>query len=439
MKKNYVVDTNVLLHDPFAIFKFEDNDLILPIYVIEEIDQFKRESTERGRNARTITRLLDAERAKNGSLANGVPIGDGGSLRVHVPDHRPKLEIALNPASGDHAILMTAIEFRDASPDKPTIFVTMDVNLRIRADALGLTTEAYEHQAVDTDRLETGIVELAVSSSELDLFFQDDAIKAPAGEKLYANVSVILRDDSPKPRSALGRFQLESSEIRALRVPREGIVGVRARNKEQSFALDLLLDDSIRLVTIMGKAGTGKTLLAIAAGLKRTVEDGAYARLLVSRPVMPLGRDLGFLPGDVGEKLNPWMQPIYDNLEFLLQAGGGKRRGIRGYEDLFHSGQLQVEPLTYIRGRSLPQQFVIVDEAQNLTPHEVKTVITRCGEGTKIVLTGDPFQIDNPYVDSSTNGLTASADRLRGEGIVGHVVLSRGERSELANVAANKL
>jgi PhoH-like ATPase len=439
MKKNYVLDTNVLLHDPYAIFKFEDNDLVLPIYVIEEIDQFKRESTERGRNARTVTRLLDAERAKNGSLQQGVPIGDGGSLRVHVPDRRPLLEIALNPASGDHAILKTAIVLRDASPETPTIFVTMDVNLRIRADALGLTTEAYENSAVDTDRLETGIVELFVTMAELDAFFESGATGAPPGEKLYGNVSVILRDDGPKPRSALGRFHVESGEIRALKTPREGIVGLRARNKEQSFALDLLLDDSIRLVTIMGKAGTGKTLLAIAAGLKRTIEDGAFARLLVSRPVMPLGRDLGFLPGDVGEKLNPWMQPIYDNLEFLLQAGGGKRRGIRGYEDLFTSGQLQVEPLTYIRGRSLPGQFVIVDEAQNLTPHEVKTVITRCGEGTKIVLTGDPFQIDNPYVDSSTNGLTASADRLRGESIVGHIVLSRGERSELANIAANKL
>ena len=439
MKKNYVLDTNVLLHDPFAIFKFEDNDLVLPIYVIEEIDQFKRESTERGRNARTVTRLLDAERAKNGSLQQGVPIGDGGSLRVHVPDRRPVLEIALNPASGDHAILKTAIDLRDGSPETPTIFVTMDVNLRIRADALGLVTETYENQAVDTDRLETGIVELCVSMPALDAFFETGASKAPPGEKLYANVSVILRDDGPKPRSALGRYHAESGEIRALKTPREGIVGIRPRNKEQSFALDLLLDDTIRLVTIMGKAGTGKTLLAIAAGLKRTIEDGAYARLLVSRPVMPLGRDLGFLPGDVGEKLNPWMQPIYDNLEFLLQAGGGKRRGIRGYEDLFTSGQLQVEPLTYIRGRSLPGQFVIVDEAQNLTPHEVKTVITRCGEGTKIVLTGDPFQIDNPYVDSSTNGLTASADRLRGESIIGNIVLSRGERSELANIAANKL
>ncbi len=439
MKKNYVLDTNVLLHDPFAIFKFEDNDLIIPIYVIEEIDQFKRESNERGRNARTVTRLLDAERDKNGSLSHGVPIGDGGSLRVHVPERRPKLEIALNPGSGDHAILQTAIDLRDASPTKPTIFVTMDVNLRIRADALGLVTEAYENQSVDAERLETGIVELQISASELDRFLEAGVIKPPSGEELHANVSVLMRDDAERPRTALGRYHGESAEIRALKTPREPVVGVRPRNKEQSFALDLLLDDNVRLVTILGKAGTGKTLLALAAGLKRTIEDGAYARLLVSRPVMPLGRDIGFLPGDVNEKLNPWMQPIYDNLEFLLAAGGGKRRGVRGYDDLFHSGQLQVEPLTYIRGRSLPQQFVIVDEAQNLTPHEVKTVITRCGEGSKIVLTGDPYQIDNPYVDSSTNGLSVTADRLRGESIVGHILLSKGERSELANIAANKL
>jgi PhoH-like ATPase len=315
----------------------------------------------------------------------------------------------------------------------------MDVNLRIRADALGLTTEAYENQSVDLDRLETGIVELAVSAADLDRFFESGALKQPENETIHANACVVLRDDSARARTALGRYHHDSSEVKALKVPREGLMGVRPRNKEQAFALDLLLDDNVRLITLMGKAGTGKTLLALAAGVRRTVDDGAYARLLVSRPVMPLGRDLGYLPGDIDQKLNPWMQPIYDNLEFLLVAGGSKRRGVRGFEELFDSGQLQVEPLTYIRGRSLPHQYVIVDEAQNLTPHEVKTVITRCGEGTKIILTGDPFQIDNPYVDSSSNGLSVSADRLRGEPIVGHILLEKGERSELANIAANKL
>ena len=438
MKKTYVLDTNVLLHDPHAIRKFEDNDLILPIYVIEEIDQFKRESNERGRNARAVTRLLDALREQGGSLAQGVPVGDGGTLRVFVPDKRPELAIALNPSSGDHAILSTALLLRDATPDKPTIFVTMDVNLRIQADALGLVVEAYENQAVDAERLETGIVELAVSAPDFDKFFAEGAMAPPPGERLYANVSVMLRDDAARPRTALGRYHADKGEIRALKTPREPVVGLKPRNREQAFALDLLLDDSVRLVTLIGKAGTGKTLLALAAGVKRTIEDGAFSRLLVSRPVMPLGRDIGFLPGDLDQKLNPWMQPIYDNLEFLLVAGG-KRKGMRGFDDPFASGLLQVEPLTYIRGRSLPGQYVIVDEAQNLTPHEVKTVITRCGEGTKIVLTGDPFQIDNPYVDASTNGLSFCSDRLRGESLVGHIVLSKGERSELANIAANKL
>jgi PhoH-like ATPase len=439
MKKNYVLDTNVLLHDPYAIFKFEDNDLILPIYVIEEIDQFKRESNERGRNARTISRLLDAQRDKYGTLARGVKIGEGGTLRVFVPDRRPELKIALNPASGDHAILQTAIELRDAAPDRPTIFVTMDVNLRIRADALGLVTESYENQSVDVDHLETGIVEVAVGAADLEKFFESGSVSPPADAELFANLCVLLRDDSPRPRTALGRYHQEKGAICQLRTPREGVSGIRPRNKEQNFALDLLLDDAVRLVTLVGKAGTGKTLLALAAGLKRTAEDGAFHRLLVSRPVMPMGRDIGYLPGDIEEKLNPWMQPIFDNLEFLMATGGSKRRGVRGFDDLLDSGQLQVEPLTYIRGRSLPQQYVIVDEAQNLTPHEVKTIITRCGEGTKIVLTGDPYQIDNPYVDSATNGLSVTADRLHGEPLIGHLVLTKGERSELANVAANKL
>jgi len=438
MKKNYILDTNVLLHDPHAFYKFEDNDVLLPIYVIEEIDQFKRDTNERGRNARTVSRLLDALREKNGSLSEGVELEDGGTLRVHVPTRRPELAIALNPKSGDHAILQTAIEFRDASPDKPTIFVTMDVNLRIRADALGLTTETYENQAVDIDELKSGMAEIEVTPEQLDSFFDGAAMAPPNAEPMYSNVSVLLRDTSPRKRTALGRYVGDKQQIVPLKVSRDGVMGIRPRNKEQSFALDLLMDDSVKLVTMMGKAGTGKTLLALAAGLQRTVHDGAYSRLLISRPIMPLGRDLGYLPGDVEEKLNPWMQPLYDNLDFLMVAEG-KRRGMRGLEHLFEKGLLQIEPLTYIRGRSLPQQFVIVDEAQNLTPHEVKTVITRCGEGTKIVLTGDPFQIDNPYVDATTNGLTVTADRLQGEALVGHILLNRGERSELSNIAANKL
>ncbi len=438
MRKTYVLDTNVLIYDPRAILKFEDNNVVLPIYVIEEVDQFKRETTERGRNAREVARVLDELRTK-GSLSQGVPVGEG-TVRVYVPEKRPRLEHGLNPLSADNAILQTALAVRDANMSQPTIFVTMDVNLRIRADAFGLPTEAYEHNAVDVERMHTGIVEINVSKEVIEKFIDSGTMAAPGGEILTGNTCVVLHDDSqPKPHVALARFHSSSGELKIVKTPKDGVMGIRPRNREQSFALDLLLDESVKMVTLVGKAGTGKTLLALAAGMMRTVEDGRYSRLLVSRPIMPLGKDIGFLPGSVQDKLNPWMQPIFDNLEFLLFSGGGKRRGMRAFDELLQSGTVHVEPLTYIRGRSMPQQYVIVDEAQNLTPHEVKTIVTRCGEGTKIILTGDPYQIDNPYVDGSTNGLTVTAERLRGDSIVGHIVLSRGERSELANLAANRL
>jgi PhoH-like ATPase len=453
MKKNYVLDTNILLHDPYAIFRFDDNNVIIPIYVIEEVDQFKREGSERGRNARHVVRLLDDLREQGGSLSKGVQIKSGGTLTVAVPAIRPELPTAIDKAAMDAAILQTAFEVREQDGGRPTVFVTMDTNLRIRADALGMVAETYENQRVEPQRVETGVTDVEVSADEIDAFFQEGRLPAPhhllppeKGETrnrestqpyLSANLCVLLRDRANASHTALGRYDAAKKEIVALRTPREGVVGVRPRNKEQSHALDLLLDENIRLVTLVGKAGTGKTLLALAAGLKRTVEDGMYTRMLVSRPVMPLGRDIGFLPGDVDEKLNPWMQPIFDNLEFLFSSG--TRKGPRAYAELLDSGQLQVEPLTYIRGRSLPQQYIIVDEAQNLTPHEVKTIITRSGDGTKIVLTGDPGQIDNPYVDSASNGLSVAADRFRGEKVAAHIVLTRGERSELAELAANLL
>ena len=437
MKKNYVLDTNVVLHDPRAIFRFEDNDVIVPIYCIEEVDQFKREGSERGRNVRQVARLLDQLREKGGSLSAGVKLESGGMLRVAVPHKRPELPSALDKTSMDQAILQTAFDVREQDGGRPTIFVTMDTNLRIRADALGMVAENYENMRVEPETLDTGIREIEVDAKEIDSFFHEGRLVLKTPTELRPNLSILLRDRTNPSHTALGRYDAVKKEIVALRTPREGVMGVRPRNKEQSFAIDLLLDDSVRLVTLVGKAGTGKTLLAIAAGLKRTVEDGAYTRMLVSRPVMPLGRDIGFLPGDVDEKLNPWMQPIFDNLEFLFSSS--TRKGPRAYAELLESGQIQVEPLTYIRGRSLPQQFMIVDEAQNLTPHEVKTIITRSGDGTKIVLTGDPGQIDNPYVDSASNGLTIAADKFRNEKLASHIVLAKGERSELAELAANLL
>lgn len=436
MRKLFILDTNVLLHDPQAIFKFEDNELIVPIYVIEEIDKFKRDSSERGRNAREVVRLLDSLREENGgSLGEGAAVGAaGGTVRVYVPERKAQLASSLNPSSGDNAILQVATELKAAHPDRPTVFVTMDINLRIRADALGLKTANYQNQSVQPDNLKPGVIEIV--HPELDAFFSTGEITVNDG-RLYPNVCVMLRSADDEKRTGLGRCMADG-KIRRVSVPAEGIMGLRPRNREQTFALDLLLDDSVRLVTLVGAAGTGKTLLALAAGLKRCVQHGAYTRLLVSRPIIPLGRDLGFLPGDVDEKLAPWMKPIFDNLEFLL-ISGGKRRGLPELDEMMTSGIIEVEPLTYIRGRSLPQQYVIVDEAQNLTPHEVKTIVTRCGEGTKIVLTGDPFQIDNPYVDAATNGLTYAANRMHAEALVGHIVLQKGERSALANLAANKL
>ncbi len=451
MKKNYVLDTNVVLYDPRAIFKFEDNDVILPIYVIEEIDQFKREGTERGRNARMFSRSLDDLRNRtdgstSGLLSRGVGLEGGGTLKVWVHSKRPNLGVGLDKHSADQAILQTAIDVRDADKEKPTVFVTMDTNLRIRADAVGIPSETYENQSVRDDDVEQPFVELPVDGELVDRFFADGHVAVPDVSNLYPNSAVMLTDATSANHTGLGRYDSVRGEVVALRVSREGVLGVRPRNREQSFALDVLLDESIRLVTLLGKAGTGKTLLAIAAGLKRTTEDGHFSRMVVSRPIMPLGRDIGFLPGDVDEKLNPWMQPIYDNLEFLFsnqassgKGGRGSSEGNRGFLELLESGVIQVEPLTYIRGRSLPHQYLIVDEAQNLTPHEVKTIITRCGEGTKIVLTGDPQQIDNPYVDHASNGLSVVADRFKKEKIAAHMVLTKGERSELAELAANLL
>ncbi len=444
MKKNYVLDTNVLLYDPRAIYQFEDNEVIIPIYVIEEVDQFKREGTERGRNARAICRYLDELRDKGGSLSSGVALQDGGSLRVTVPQHRNgKVSSVRDTRSQDDAILQAALDIASQSRDRPTIFVTMDTNLRIRADAMGIHSETYENQRVEIQEIDGGIVEKLIAGELVDRFFQEGRLEPPSDWSLVANACLVLRDSENPSHTALGRFHADKGLILPLRVPPPGVMGLRPRNKEQTFVLELLLDDSIRLVTVLGKAGTGKTLLALAAGLKRTVEDEVYTRMLVSRPVIPLGRDVGYLPGDIEEKLNPWMQPIFDNLEQIFTSGGkeskGRRESSKGFSELIERGIVQVEPITYIRGRSLPQQYLIVDEAQNLTPHEVKTIVTRCGEGTKLVLTGDPFQIDNPYVDSASNGLSVAAHRFRGQGLAASVVLTKGERSELAEIAANLL
>ncbi len=438
--KLFVLDTNVLLHDPQAIYKFEENTVVIPIYVIEEVDQFKKELSERGRNARTLARTLDTLRERNGhSLQEGVELDDGGRLLVAVPAD-PQLWRSRDNRAMDHAIMGTALELRDAHPERPVVFVTMDSNLRIRADALGLKAENYEGGRLHIRELYTGMFTVEASKEQVDALGRRESLDAghldlPDG--LHPNAAIVLRDRQHPRHTALGRFHESDGAVRPLRVKRDGAWGVRPRNLEQYFALDLLLDPEVHLVTLVGKAGTGKTLLAVAAGMQTVLEDGAFARLVVSRPIFPLGRDVGYLPGTLEEKLNPWMQPIFDNLEYIFTSR--RMSDYRDYSEMVASGVLQIEPLTYIRGRSLPNQFLIVDEAQNLTPHEVKTVITRAGQNTKIVLTGDPDQIDNPYVDSASNGLTIVAERFRTEAIGGHITLMKGERSRLAERATQLL
>ncbi len=440
MKKNFILDTNVLLHDPRALFAFEENTVIIPIYVIEEIDQFKRDLSELGRNARQVARFLDGFRSE-GSLGEGVRLPSGGTVRVVFTERELPPEM-VSTSSTDNRILAVALDTRDREREVPAVFITKDANLRIRADTLGLDARDYDAERVELSELYTGTLERAVSKEQIDAFYRERLLELTDCDEHYPNQFVLLRDASNPSHSALGRFcpaKGKNAIVPVARIPPEGVWGIKARNAEQSFALDLLLDDEIKLITIVGKAGTGKTLLAIAAGLQRSLEDGTYAKLLVSRPVFPLGRDLGYLPGSVEEKLNPWMQPIFDNVEFLMNLSRADKNTGRGYHELLDLGILEIEPLTYIRGRSIPNQYIIVDEAQNLTPHEVKTIITRVGDGTKIVLTGDPYQIDNPYVDSTNNGLVHVVNRFKEQPNAGHITLVKGERSRLAEQAANLL
>jgi len=440
VKKNFVLDTNVLLHDPRSIFGFGDNDVVIPIYVIEEIDNFKRDLSTLGRNARQVARYLDEFRTQ-GKLAEGVPIGpDLGCVRVLMMDRKLPPEMS---AEGTHSIddkiLAVAVSLQAREKDRPTVFVSKDTNLRIRADAMGLHAADYDVEGVQLDELWSGISELDVSPEEVNEFYASGTIPCP-GEAPPPNAFIVLRDRNNPQHSAVAKYSAaKQALVQLIKSPKEGVWGIRPRNKEQSFALDLLLNDEVRLVTIVGKAGTGKTLMAIAAGLQKTMEDGVYQKLLVSRPIFPLGRDIGYLPGSVEEKLNPWMQPIFDNVEYLMNLSRSEKKAGRGYHELLDLGILEIEPLTYIRGRSIPNQYIIVDEAQNLTPHEVKTIITRVGDGTKIVLTGDPYQIDNPYVDQTNNGLIHVVNRFKTERIAGHITMQKGERSPLAELAANLL
>ncbi len=438
MQKVFVLDTNVLLHDPASLFRFQDNHIVLPITIIEELDRFKKLSETTGRNARQVSRTLDDLR-RQGSLTDGILLKNGGTLKVSLCHESTlrELPVELEGDQNDNAILAVALEFKRKS-DLDVVLVSKDTNLRIKADVLGLAAEDYETDKVDVGDLYTGTSEIYVSAEDISqLFKQGDLV---INGSFCPNQALTLIDSLNPSHTALAiAYGTHGKVIPLTKLPHQGVSRIQARNREQQFALDLLLRDTISLVTLVGKAGTGKTLLAIAAGLQKVADERLYSRLLIARPVVPMGKDIGYLPGDIKEKLTPWMQPLYDNFDLILgtqEKTGQPAHWRQGHDELMERGLLQIEPLTYIRGRTIPKQFLIVDEAQNLTPHEVKTILTRAGEGTKIVLTGDPDQIDNPYVDAASNGLTYAVERFKQEAIAGHITLFQGERSELAERAA---
>ncbi len=471
--KTFVLDTSVLLHNPAALFVFEDNNIVIPFAVLEEIDKFKGVSNDVGRNARQCVRYLDRLR-ESGRLTDGVPLveaypettrrGDNrpntppsGSLRIDATQH--KRPDAINIDTADNRIIASAWVLHEKGEN--VVFISKDINARIKSDALGIAAEDFENQKVDIDTLYTGYRTLTVDSDVIDRLYAEKMLaiteleaSLPPTENgdsngrlhgIAPNEFLLIVDAGDDSHTGLARRLADTEHVIPVSSPRRPVFGIMARNVQQTMALDLLLDDEVRLITMIGSAGTGKTLLAVAAGMTKVFNDEAYEKLLVARPIMPMGRDIGYLPGDKDEKLISWMQPIFDNLSYLLSTRGHPMQAPDSHTTeqrinrLIGDGRLVLEPLTYIRGRSIPHQFMIVDEAQNLSPHEVKTIVSRVGEGTKIVLTGDIEQIDNPYLDGSSNGLSYLVERMKDSGLVGHVTLQKSERSNLASLATDLL
>ena len=455
--KTFVLDTNVLLHSSASMESFRDNDVVIPMAVIEELDKFKKNSDELGRNARAVIRNLDRLRqagsAEPGQLTRGVGLehlsgaATGKLYVLSSPVGAAATAVGsridsvfgsdLDRSSPDNRILQVACDLRDKGKD--VVFISKDINLRLKADALDLKVMDFERGKVNESSLYTGFSVRTVPADVLEKLFREKEISAAGYDMLVNECAVLSSADNPKHTALVRRCR--GDVLRLLKVP-DSVWNISPRNKEQRMAFDLLLDPEVKLVTLVGGAGTGKTLLALAAALQLVLNEERYDRILVSRPIIPLGNDIGFLPGSKDSKLSSWMQPIFDNLELLL--GGESERKPKSSsrystEGLMAAHKLELEALTYIRGRSIPRQFVIVDEAQNLTPHEVKTIVSRCGDDTKMVLTGDPAQIDNPYLDASSNGLSCAAERMKGQELFGHVTLAKSERSTLAALAAQLL
>ena len=428
--KTYVLDTNVYLTEPKAIYAYEDSDIAIPTIVLDEIDKHKHRQDTVGFNARKVNRLLDSLRT-DGNYVDGISLGeDKGKIYVaHYDDrHMPS---GLYQSESDNKILAAAISLREKGRD--VVVVSRDLNMRIKCDGFGIECHDYEIDKVvrSVDHLFTGVKEIETSPEQIDQFYTEGKINLPEEEnKLYPNEFVILKSNKGK-QSALAKNICKGDLVPINKVT--DIWGMIPRNKEQQFALDLLFDANIELVSLIGAAGTGKTLLATAAGLEQVMSrKGGYDKLIITRPVQPMGRDIGFLPGNIDEKMAPWVAPIKDNLQFLF----GDKTAL---EMQIEEGTIEIEAMTYIRGRSIANAFIIVDEAQNLTMHELKTIITRVGDNTKIVLTGDIQQIDNVYVDAVSNGLTHAVEKFKEQKISGHITLNKGERSTLATLASELL
>lgn len=442
-KKIFVLDTNVILSDPLSIFAFEDNDIIIPMIVLEELDKFKKDFTNIGFAARQFSREIDLLRQK-GSLIEGVTNSKGGLIKVIrlSKEHLDNI-LSENEMNNDNIILATALHMQKTNFEQlPVIVVSRDINVRIKADVLGIQAETYTTDSVNMSTVSKGYEYLTVSSNIIDKLFKDGTLELNDLTLLsiHPNKYVILQSDEKPQHQGICRFDEKKNQFIKMK-NLKSVLGIKPRNLEQKIAMDLLMNPDIKLVSLIGKAGCGKTLISLACTLNDVVNDGNYLKLNVARPITPMGNDLGFLPGTLEEKLKPWTQPIIDNLDFIMtenQSGIGKDN-IVNVQDLFDDGTIKVEALTYIRGRSIPNQIILIDDSQNISAFEMKTIISRAGEGTKIILTGDPYQIDNPYLSLENNGLIYVIDKLKHSGITGHIVLEKGERSELANLAAEYL
>lgn len=431
-KTVYVIDTNVFLHDPYCIDTFKNSEIVIPLPVLEELDDLKRYTDERGKNARYLIRFINECKGQGGDLIRGVESANGNTVRIVY--HLEPMDRGQYPLPNERVNHKLLMAYQISQKNPKVTFISKDLVMRIKAEAIGLKAEDYENLKFSYDKLYKGYRKIEVPKNQIDMFFKDGHIDVST-EGYRPNEFCMMT--SPEKSSAVARFNPKTKKLEPLMKVTQDIWGILPLNLEQKCALDLLLRDDIKLVTLVGPAGTGKTMLTLAVALRKVFDEGLYSRILVSRPIVPLGKDIGYLPGTKEEKLIHWMQPIYDNLEFLCMAGSKSDEGggeTQSY--IMESGKIEMEAVTYIRGRSLPKMFIIVDEAQNLTPHEAKTIISRAGQGTKVVFTGDPTQIDNPYLDKDSNALTFTVGKFAEHSIFGHMFLERTERSELAALAA---